>query len=71
MLDQFSSVTQLCPTLYNPMDCSTPGFPVHHPLLELAQLYFWAFSNHQSKFPEESREQVICPQGASPNPGEN
>ena len=25
-----SSVTQLCPTLHNPMDCSTPGFPVHH-----------------------------------------
>ena len=26
---QFSSVTQSCPTLCNPMDCSTPGFPVH------------------------------------------
>ena len=25
---------------------SMPGFPAHHPLLELAQLYFWAFSNH-------------------------
>ena len=25
---QFSSVTQLCPTLCNPMDCSTPGFPI-------------------------------------------
>ena len=24
---QFSSVTQLCPTLFDPMDCSTPGFP--------------------------------------------
>ena len=32
---QFSSVTQSCPTLCNPMDCSTPGFPVHHQLLEL------------------------------------
>ena len=31
----FSSVTQLCPTLCNPVDCKTPGFPVHHPLLEL------------------------------------
>ena len=39
MLDQFSSVTQLCPTLYNPMDCSTPGFPVHHQLLQLAQTH--------------------------------
>ena len=27
---QFSSVSQSCPTLCNPMDCSTPGFPVHH-----------------------------------------
>ena len=32
-----NSVTQLCPTLCNPMDCSTPGFPVHHQLPELAQ----------------------------------
>ena len=35
----FSSVTQLCPTLCNPMDCSTPGFPGHHQLLELAQTH--------------------------------
>ena len=35
---QFSSVTQSCPTLCNPMDFSTPGFPVHHQLPELAQL---------------------------------
>ena len=36
---QFSSVTQLCPTLCNPMDCSTPGFPVYHQLLERAQTH--------------------------------
>ena len=29
---QFSSVSQSCPTLCNSMDCSTPGFPVHHQL---------------------------------------
>ena len=34
----FSSVTQLCPTLCDPMDCSTPGFPVHHRLLDLLKL---------------------------------
>ena len=34
---QFSSVSQLCPTLCDPMDCSTPGLPVYHQLLELAQ----------------------------------
>ena len=36
---QFSSVAQSCPTLCNPMDCSTPGFPVHYQLLELAQTH--------------------------------
>ena len=36
---QFSSVAQLCPTLCNPMDCSMPGFPVHHQLPELAQTH--------------------------------
>ena len=34
----FSSVTQSCPTLCDPMDCSTPGFPVHQQHTELAQL---------------------------------
>ena len=36
---QFGSVTQLCPILCNPMDCSTPGFPVHHQLQELGQTH--------------------------------
>ena len=36
---QFSSVAQLCLTLCDPMDCSTPGFPVHHQLLEIAQTH--------------------------------
>ena len=36
---QFSSVTQSCPTLCDPIDCSTPGFPVLHQLLELAQTH--------------------------------
>ena len=34
-----SSVTQSCPTLWDPMDCSTPGFCVHHRLPELAQIH--------------------------------
>ena len=37
LYSQFSSVTQLFPTLCNPIDCSTPGFPVHQQLPELAQ----------------------------------
>ena len=36
---QFSSVTQSCPTLCNPMNCSTPGFPVHHQLAESTQTH--------------------------------
>ena len=32
---QFSSIAQSCLSLCNPMDCSTPGFPVHHQLPEL------------------------------------
>ena len=37
--NQFSSVTQSRPTLCDPMDCSTPGFPVHHQLPELTQTH--------------------------------
>ena len=36
---QFSSVAQSCLTLCDPTDCSMPGFPVHHQLLELIQTY--------------------------------
>ena len=36
---QFSSVIQSCPALCDPMDCSMPGLPVHHQLLELAQTH--------------------------------
>ena len=35
---QFSSVTQSCLTLCDPMDCSTPSFPVHHQLLDILKL---------------------------------
>ena len=33
------SLTKSCLTLCNPMDCSTPGFPVHHQLLEFIQTH--------------------------------
>ena len=36
---QFSSVAQLCPTLCDPMNCSTPGLPVHHQLPEFTQTH--------------------------------
>ena len=36
---QFSSATQSCLTICNPMDCSTPGLPVHHLLPESTQTH--------------------------------
>ena len=42
---QISSVAQSCPTLCDPMDCSTLGFPVHHQLLELTQTHVHGVGN--------------------------
>ena len=52
----FSSFTQLCPTFCDPMSCSTPGLPVHHQLLELAQTHVHRVSDaiqpsHPLSFP--------------------
>ena len=53
--DQFNSVTQSCPTLCNPMDCSMPGFPVHHQLPKLAQTHVYRVSDAiQSSHPLSS-----------------
>ena len=47
-----SSVAQLCPTLCDPMDCSLPGFPVHHQLPELAQTHVhWVTDAIQPSYP--------------------
>ena len=52
---QFSSVTQSCPPLCNLMDCSTPGLPVHHQLLEFTQtLVHWVSNAIQSSHPLSS-----------------
>ena len=42
---QFISVAQSCLTLSNPMDCSSPGFPVYHQLPELAQTHVYQVSD--------------------------
>ena len=36
---QFSSVAQSCPTLCDPMNCNTPGLPVHHQLSEFTETH--------------------------------
>ena len=49
---QFSSVTQSCPTLCDPMDHSTPGLPVHHQLPEFTQTHVhWVSDAIQSSHP--------------------
>ena len=64
---QFSSVVQSCPTLCDPMDCSTPVFPVYHQLPEFTQthvrLSWWChptisssvvlFSSHLQSFQQQ------------------
>ena len=58
---QFSSVAQSCPTLCNPMDCSTPGFPVHHQLLEPTQTHiYWVDDAIQPAHPLSSSNLVFC-----------
>ena len=55
LCDPMCSVAQLCPTHYDPMDCSMPGFPVLHHLLELAQTYaHWFNDAIQSSHPLSS-----------------
>ena len=52
---QFSSVTQSCPTLCDPMDCSKPGFPVHHQLPEFTQTHVrWVSDAIQPSHPLSS-----------------
>ena len=55
ILVQFSSVTQSCPTLCNPMDCSRPGLPVHHQLPEPTQTHVhWVSDAIQPSHPTSS-----------------
>ena len=52
---QFSSIAQSCPTLCDPMDCTTPGLPVHHHLLEFTQTHvLWAGDAIQPSHPLSS-----------------
>ena len=50
---QFSSVTQLCPTLCNPMNHSTPGLPVHHQFPEFTQ-------THVHRVGDASNHLILC-----------
>ena len=57
---QFSSVAQSCLTLCEPRDCSVPGFPLHHQLLELAQTcVLWVDDAIQPSHPPSSHRLLI------------
>ena len=52
---QFSSVAQSCSTLCDPMNCSTPGLPVHHQLPEFTQIHVhWVSDAIQPSHPLSS-----------------
>ena len=66
MEQQFSSVTQSCPTLCDPMNSSTPGLPVHHQLPEFTQTYVHPVSDAiQPSHPQSS------PSPPAPNPSQH
>ena len=63
---QFSSVAQSCPTLCDPMNCSTPGLPVHHHLLEFTQTHVhWVRDAIQPSHP------WLSPSPTAPNPSQH
>ena len=63
---QFSSVTQSCPTLCDPMNRSTPGLPVHHQLPEFTQTHTHRVSDAiQPSHPWSS------PSPPAPNPSQH
>ena len=62
----FISVTQSCPTLCDPMNCSTPGLPVHHQLPEFTQTHVhWVGDAIQPSHP------LLSPSPLAPNPSQH
>ena len=63
---QFSSVSQSCPTLCNPMNHSTPGLPVHHQLPEFTQTHV-----HQVSDAIQLSHPLLSPSPPAPNPSQH
>ena len=64
--DQIRSVAQLCPTLFDPMNCSTPGLPVHHQLPEFTQTHV-----HQVSDAIQPSHPLLSPSPPAPNPSQH
>ena len=65
-LVQFSSVAQSCPTLCDPMNCSTPGLPVHHQLPEFTQTHV-----HRLGDAIQPSHPLSSPSPPAPNPSQH
>ena len=65
-LFQFSSVTQSCPTLCDPMNRSTPGLPVHHRLPEFTQTHV-----HRVSDAIQPSHPPLSPSPPAPNPSQH
>ena len=63
---EFSSVAQSCPTLCDPMNCSTPGLPVHHQLLEFTQTHI-----HRVGDAIQPSHPLWSPYPPAPNPSQH
>ena len=63
---QFSSVSQSCPTLCDPMNRSTPGLPVHHHLPEFTQTHV-----HRVGDAIQSSHPLSSPFPPAPNPSQH
>ena len=63
---QFSSVAQSRPTLYNPMNRSTPGLPVHHQLPEFTQTHV-----HRVSDAIQPSHPLLSPSPPAPNPSQH
>ena len=63
---QFSSVIQSCLTLCNPMNCSTPGLPVHHKLPEFTQTHV-----HRVSDAIQPSHPLSSPSPPAPNPSQH
>ena len=62
----FSSVAQLCPTLCDPMNRSTPGLPVHHHLPEFTQTHV-----HRVRDAIQPSHPLSSPSSPAPNPSQH
>ena len=63
---QFSSVAQSCPTLCDPINCSTSGLPVHHQLLEFTQTHI-----HRVGDAIQPSHPLSSPSPPAPNPSQH